>query len=118
MINELETALFDRIAAQEERIRQLEELLVPSKIRIPLEWSLSPAEATVFACLAARRFATKEMIYHALYALRSDDVEPKIVDVFICKLRKKVKPFGVIVETVWGSGYTLVDREKYAEVEQ
>ncbi len=113
MRSEYESALLERIAAQEERIRQLEEILAPSSVSIPLEWRLTSAEATVFACLAARDVASKDMIYDALYSMRLEDVEPKVIDVFICKLRQKVKPFGVQIETVRGSGYFLRDRDQY-----
>ncbi|UFK26716.1 transcriptional regulator [Roseobacter phage RDJL6] len=36
-----------------------------------------------------------------------DEPEPKIVDVFVCKLRQKLKIIGVVdaIETVWGEGY-------------
>jgi len=54
--------------------------------------------------------ATKEQIYLALYADRHDCDLPdrdKIVDVFVCKLRKKL-PQGSI-ETLWGRGYRLTD---------
>ncbi|MBK0020940.1 helix-turn-helix domain-containing protein [Ochrobactrum sp. S46] len=116
MRSELETALLARIDAQAERIRQLEEVLAPSSINVPIEWCLTGSEAAVFACLAARKIATKDMIYHALYATRTEDIEPKIVDVFIHKLRRKVVPFGVVIETLWGSGYYLQNREKYLAV--
>lgn len=36
-----------------------------------------------------------------------DEAEIKIVDVYICKLRKKLRPFSIEVVTVWGTGYQL-----------
>lgn len=43
-----------------------------------------------------------------LYALRPDEEpQPKIVDVFICKLRKKIEPLGIRIDTLWGRGYVL-----------
>ena len=54
---------------------------------------------------------TKEMILNHLYG-GMDEPEMKIIDVFICKLRKKL---GVAcggdnyIETVWGRGYALQD---------
>jgi two-component system cell cycle response regulator CtrA len=55
---------------------------------------------------------TKEMFLNHLYG-GMDEPELKIIDVFICKLRKKLKevtgaPNGYI-ETVWGRGYVLRD---------
>lgn len=43
-----------------------------------------------------------------LYQLRPDaEPEIKIVDVFICKLRKKLAPLGIKIDTYWGRGYAL-----------
>ena len=54
---------------------------------------------------------TKEMFLNHLYG-GMDEPELKIIDVFVCKLRKKlVAAIGgeSYIETVWGRGYTLVD---------
>ncbi len=103
------------VETQRERIRQLEELLVPDGTRVPKEWCLTAKEARVFSHLTTRELATKKTIMQALYFDLHSDEEPqvKIVDVFVCKLRKKLKPYDVKIETVWGQGYSLVDREKY-----
>ena len=51
---------------------------------------------------------TKEMFLNHLYG-GMDEPELKIIDVFLCKLRKKV---GLgLVETVWGRGYVLRDQD-------
>jgi two-component system, cell cycle response regulator CtrA len=58
---------------------------------------------------------TKEMFLNHLYG-GLDEPEPKIIDVFICKLRKKlVNASGGkgYIETIWGRGHTL--REPSAE---
>jgi two-component system cell cycle response regulator CtrA len=53
---------------------------------------------------------TKEMFLTHLYGER-DQPELKIIDVFICKLRKKLAEAGAAdhIETVWGRGYRLAD---------
>jgi two-component system cell cycle response regulator CtrA len=54
---------------------------------------------------------TKEMLLNQLYG-GMDEPEPKIIDVFVCKLRKKLAAatFGKHhIETVWGRGYVLRD---------
>ncbi|MCK0166470.1 response regulator transcription factor [Jannaschia sp. S6380] len=56
---------------------------------------------------------TKEMFLNHLYG-GMDEPELKIIDVFICKLRKKlaVATGGEsLIETVWGRGYVLRDPE-------
>jgi two-component system cell cycle response regulator CtrA len=52
---------------------------------------------------------TKEMFLNHLYG-GMDEPELKIIDVFICKLRKKLAAASEgqnFIETVWGRGYVL-----------
>jgi two-component system, cell cycle response regulator CtrA len=52
---------------------------------------------------------TKEMFLNHLYG-GMDEPEPKIIDVFVCKLRKKLTNAAKgdnYIETVWGRGYVL-----------
>jgi two-component system cell cycle response regulator CtrA len=62
---------------------------------------------------------TKEMFLTHLYGGR-DEPELKIIDVFICKLRKKLfqagGPASGCIETVWGRGYSLRDPEPERDV--
>ena len=54
---------------------------------------------------------TKEMFLNHLYG-GMDEPELKIIDVFICKLRKKLSEAtggDTYIETVWGRGYVLRD---------
>src|SRR6056297_3276635 len=56
---------------------------------------------------------TKEMFLNHLYG-GMDEPELKIIDVFICKLRKKLAEATGgenYIETVWGRGYVLRDPE-------
>ncbi|WP_324754582.1 response regulator transcription factor CtrA [Roseovarius sp. Pro17] len=56
---------------------------------------------------------TKEMFLNHLYG-GMDEPELKIIDVFICKLRKKLNEATggkTYIETVWGRGYVLRDPE-------
>lgn len=54
---------------------------------------------------------TKEMFLNHLYG-GMDEPELKIIDVFVCKLRKKISAANGgdhYIETVWGRGYVLRD---------
>ena len=56
---------------------------------------------------------TKEMFLNHLYN-GMDEPELKIIDVFVCKLRKKLAAVSdeeVYIHTVWGRGYVLRDRD-------
>lgn len=90
-----------------EQVRRLEAALFETA-PLPFEWGLTACEATVFGVLVNRELATKDAVMAALYRdLGRDDGEEKIVDVFVCKVRRKLKPFGVAIHTVWGQGYHL-----------
>ena len=57
---------------------------------------------------------TKEMFLNHLYG-GMDEPELKIIDVFVCKLRKKLAAATAgdnYIETVWGRGYVLRDPEE------
>lgn len=61
---------------------------------------------------------TKEMFLNHLYG-GMDEPEVKIIDVFICKLRKKIEVATEgqnYIETVWGRGYVLRDPEAEEKV--
>jgi len=74
---------------------------------------LTPSEYKVLELLSLRKntVLTKEMCLNHLYnGLKEPEV--KIIDVFICKLRKKLADaagHGNQIETVWGGGYMLRD---------
>jgi two-component system cell cycle response regulator CtrA len=60
---------------------------------------------------------TKEMFLNHLYG-GMDEPELKIIDVFICKLRKKLDAASGgqnYIETVWGRGYVLREPEEIRE---
>ncbi|MEY1555594.1 response regulator transcription factor CtrA [Yoonia sp. R2331] len=63
---------------------------------------------------------TKEMFLNHLYG-GMDEPELKIIDVFICKLRKKLNEATGgenSIETVWGRGYVLRDPEPAVAAEK
>jgi len=54
---------------------------------------------------------TKEMFLDRLYG-GMDEPEQKIIDVFMCKVRKKISALSGgadYIDTIWGRGYCLVD---------
>jgi two-component system cell cycle response regulator CtrA len=76
---------------------------------------LTGKEYEVLHLLAARRNVTlsKEMFLDKLYG-GLDEPEVKIIDVFICKIRGKLKKLtggDGLIDTVWGRGYVLRDPE-------
>ncbi len=70
---------------------------------------MTRSEAKIVATIAKHGRATKAALYHALYGGFDDDQlrDPKIVDVLVCKTRKKLKAHDIEIDTVWGIGYSM-----------
>lgn len=102
----------EALTAANARLQDEVDLLKAEKIGhgflAPVEWGLTGKEMGVFGLLMERDLASRDNIMFALYSDRIDDwPEAKIVDVFVCKLRKKVEAFGILIETRWGKGYFM-----------
>ena len=84
---------------------------------------LTGKEYGILDLLSLRKGATltKEMFLNHLYGGR-DEPQFKIIDVFVCKLRKKLSAAtggDNYIETVWGRGYVLRDPvEEFDEPER
>jgi hypothetical protein len=85
-------------------------------------FNLSGGEAAVFTALYRRDHGTKLQLHNASKRNNPDkDTEPKIVDVYICKIRRKLAKQGhkdIVIETMWGKGYHLnkIAKQKIAEI--
>lgn len=75
--------------------------------------AVTAKEYSILELLALRKGTTltKETFLDHLYG-GMDEPEQKIIDVFVCKLRKKIARLAQgeqVIETVWGHGYVLKD---------
>ncbi len=74
---------------------------------------LTGKERQLVMLLAAHRdvVITKERLLNGMYSHLEDEPELKIIDVFVCKARKKFDEIaegsGGVIETVWGRGYRM-----------
>jgi two-component system, cell cycle response regulator CtrA len=80
---------------------------------------LTAKEYQILALLPLRigSTLTKETFLNHLYGGSDDEPEAKIIDVFICKLRKKLANASGgqdYIETIWGRGYALREPTKQA----
>jgi two-component system cell cycle response regulator CtrA len=82
---------------------------------------LTTKEYGILELLSLRKGTTltKEMFLNHLYG-GMDEPELKIIDVFVCKLRKKLSVAlggDNYIDTVWGRGYVLRDPENQADTD-
>lgn len=78
---------------------------------------LTPLEVGFIAALLRRAFADKINLHGVIETQRAkrstrpdaESTDPKMVDVMICKLRKKLedKGFPGAIKTIWGKGYFI-----------
>jgi len=82
--------------------------------------TLTKKEYQIAEILALRKGAvlSKEAILDHLYG-GLDEPNPKIIDVFVCKIRKKLQSMGVddFIETNWGRGYIVIDHKAPAAIQ-
>lgn len=82
------------------------------------EIALTKKEYQIVEILALRKgcVLSKEAILDHLYG-GLDEPNPKIIDVFICKIRKKLLTAGAddLIQTNWGRGYMIVEKRESEE---
>ena len=104
-------------ASRPESIIQTARLVIDLDTRLALvddqPVGLTEKEYGIIELLSLRKgtILTKEMFFDHLYG-GMHEPELKIIDVFVCKLRKKIAEATGghhYIETVWGRGYVLGD---------
>lgn len=68
-------------------------------------------ETVLLAALLRRDQLTRSQLHSVLEEHRTthseDPTNIKIIDVVICKMRKKLRDHGIVIETIWAMGYTI-----------
>jgi len=68
-------------------------------------------EAAIMVVLLKRSEATKAQLHLVIEQNRPnenrEETDPKMVDVVICHLRKKLKRHDLLIDTIWGIGYLI-----------
>lgn len=77
-------------------------------------------QSKVLLKLIRRDECTKEVLHSAVTLDRAsiDEVtDIKIIDVIICNLRKKLKPFDIVVDTIHSCGYSMPNESRQKALE-
>lgn len=106
----------EALEAENERLRDENDVLksaLGSRIEPWLGLGLTQQEARLFGALVKRGRATNEQLLTAVSLTTADDMpQMKLVDVLVCKVRKKIRPFGIQIATIWGAGYELPEASR------
>jgi DNA-binding response OmpR family regulator len=108
-INSLKARLAQLVAENEALRTRVDSMEAAMVADIDL-WQLAhlnPQERVVLGLLMRRDLAHRDGIYQVLFGGRTDEVDPKVIDVLVCRIRSKIRPLGAMIETVRGIGYRL-----------
>jgi hypothetical protein len=85
----------------------LEQELVFACVRL---FKVTKLQGALLAVLINRTEVTKDTMHQVIESRRSslkEETDPKMVDVVICHLRKRLKPFTLTIHTLWARGYYI-----------
>jgi DNA-binding response OmpR family regulator len=103
----------DRIDYLEAEVAQLRamlglELARERRVQLKLAFGLTPSEATLLGVLMNSRVMSKDVALQAMADPGRDEYpDDKIVDVLISKMRAKLAPHGIEIQTAWREGHRL-----------
>ncbi len=98
------------VAQLRDRVDELERLLGMRPL-LPRPWRLTAREADIFGILLKRQVMSHAQLFEAIWGGDSER-DQKIVEVTVCKLRAKLRPHGIAIHTVHGTGYFLPPESK------
>jgi two-component system cell cycle response regulator CtrA len=98
-----------KIERLETENRWLKELLIARTEFMPAEWGLSVMGRVIMgALLSNKNTVTLEHLVELIYMFNEEPSDARSsIHVTICKMRKKLKPFGISIITDWGTGFHL-----------
>ena len=103
---------YEDVVAENEWLKEQLQIIRTGPTTDPLRarFELSPTEARFLCLMRERGEVTRDAIYAALFQrLDGDGPGIKIIDVFACKVRKKLAAKGApgSIRNIWGQGYRL-----------
>ena len=99
-----------------ERVEALE-LALGLDLSAPAEYGLTRREQEVFGMLQKVPVLHQDRAFLVLYGDRNDPPGEQLINVWISKIRAKLRPFGYGIVNVYGVGWRLV-RPEVAEAER
>jgi len=107
------TRLRAALEESQEELRSLRQLLA-TPVRLSADWRLTRTEQKILGVLNKRAaLATTAAAIHLLVHGQKDGVfGDGSIKSQVCKMRKKLRPHGIEIETVGWDGYRLTDQSR------
>ena len=115
VLQEQAVRLRDQLEEAHEQIRQLRETVRPSNVTRYRGLDLTRTEQAALQILVTAQGAcSNERLFQGLYGSRCEASQPtsRIISVFICRLRRKLRPHGIEIDTLRGVGLFIRPQSK------
>jgi hypothetical protein len=92
-----------------------------SEVTLMHLFKVTKLQCSLLSPLLQRKEVTRTAMHEIIEKRRkpgSPPTEEKLVDVVICNLRKKLKPFGLEIKTIWSQGYYMTPDTRRSAHEQ
>jgi hypothetical protein len=83
------------------------------KFLCSVQFKTTRLQSALLATILKRQQVSKQTLHDVIehtrltYGTHKEPTDQKMVDVMVCHLRKKLKPFNFDILTVWGTGYRM-----------
>lgn len=83
------------------------------KFLCSVKFKTTRLQSALLATILKRQQVSKQTLHDVIehtrltYGTHKEPTDQKMVDVMVCHLRKKLKPFNFDILTVWGTGYRM-----------
>jgi len=71
-----------------------------------------PRSAEILGMLLKRELVTRDGFSAVLTRRNDDPISDKLLDIYICYIRRVIAEHGIEIETVWGAGYRMTAPNK------
>lgn len=94
-----------------DRVVELEALL-GLKRTVPRALGFTPREEEIVGLLLKLENISREQMMVAMYGDRPEPPDWRILDTFMCRVRKRLRRADIDIVTVWGRGWLLTKENK------
>ena len=99
--------LRQQVADRDDIIRQLREIVTGPPIELRRHWKLTISEERVLVSLLGGRLMSRSQLMFMLYQDLPDAPDEKLVDVYMSKIRTKLRADGIEIETLYNRGWRM-----------
>jgi hypothetical protein len=108
--------LIEKIELLEARIKDLEAAL-GAEFHAPACFGLTPVQERLLGALISRDRLSRDAAYAVIYNdYAKEPPAPKVLDTFMCHVRKKLAPADIVFTTHFGLGWSM-DADNKAKVQ-